>query len=64
MPKIWLDYAKFAADCQKVTMTIKIFDRALQTLPVTQHKLVWDEYLEWALSVGTGEADPSLRDEK
>lgn len=51
MPKIWLDYAEFSAACQKVTDTRIIYDRALQTLPVTQHKLIWQYYIEWAVGL-------------
>lgn len=28
-----------------------MYDRALKALPVTQHQLVWDQYLEWASSL-------------
>ena len=52
MPRIWLDYAEYAADCQKITLTRSIYDRALQTLPVTQHKIIWVSYLAWAKKLG------------
>ena len=29
------------------TITRKTFDRALQSLPITQHEPIWDRYLEW-----------------
>lgn len=53
MPRIWLDYAEFAAnDCQLITQTKDIYDRALQTLPVTQHRKIWQSYADWALNLG------------
>jgi pre-mRNA-splicing factor SYF1 len=41
-----------------MTKTRKIFDRALQNLPVTQHKLIWDRYLEWAISLTDHDDEP------
>jgi pre-mRNA-splicing factor SYF1 len=41
MPRMWLDYAKFLGKQKKISKTRKIFDRALQNLPVTQHHLIW-----------------------
>lgn len=42
MPKIWLDFAKYSAKvCLNVSLTRKIYDRALTALPVTQHPLIW-----------------------
>ena len=29
-----------------------IYDRALQTLPVTQHKIIWESYIEFVMSIG------------
>ena len=38
MPKIWLDYAKYLANvCKSVSRTREVYDRALNTLPITQH---------------------------
>ena len=50
MPKIWLDYAKFLARQQRITQTRKCYDRALQSLPATQHSVIWRHYLDWAES--------------
>ena len=50
MPRIWIDYAKFLAQQKHVTRTRRVYDRALQSLPVTQHGVVWSNYLEWAQS--------------
>lgn len=53
MPRIWLDYAKFCFEEQKlVTHTRRIYDRALMALPVTQHKRIWDQFLKFALDCG------------
>ena len=36
MPKIWLDYAKYLANvCKSVSRTREVYDRALNTLPIT-----------------------------
>lgn len=42
----------------KFTDTRRAFDRALQSLPVTQHAQVWDLYLQWARGEATGTASP------
>jgi pre-mRNA-splicing factor SYF1 len=45
MPRIWLDYIDLMMSMLKGTETRKVFDRALQSLPVTQHKNVWKLYI-------------------
>ena len=50
MPRIWVDYAKFLSRQKHVTRTRRVYDRALQSLPATQHGVVWAHYLEWAQS--------------
>ena len=37
MPKIWLAYCNFLMKQKKITATRRVFDRALQSLPITQH---------------------------
>ena len=64
MPKIWLDYAEFSATCQSITGTRLIYDRALQTLPVTQHKLIWEQYVQWAVGLTNSEDDEDDEEEK
>lgn len=60
MPRIWLDYAEFAGrDCFKVSLTLSIFDRALQHLPVTQHKLIWEHYINFVLEVSSDQYEES-----
>lgn len=39
----------------KGTETRKAFDRALQALPVTQHKAIWDQYIKWIREFGCQE---------
>ena len=51
MPKIWLDYAKFLSKQMQITRTRKVYDRALQSLPASQHPLIWTHYLDWAESL-------------
>jgi len=51
MPRIWLDYAKFLGKQKLITRTRRVYDRALQVLPVTQHQLIWTPYIEWATSI-------------
>ncbi len=50
MPKIWIEYTRFLEKQKKVTLTRKTYDRALTSLPVTQHDKIWPFYVKWALS--------------
>ena len=47
MPRIWIDYCKFLTSQYKITMTRKVFDRALRALPITQHSRLWPFYLKF-----------------
>ena len=51
MPRIWLDYCQFLIDQRLITQTRQTFDRALMSLPVTQHDKIWDLYLDWAVGL-------------
>ena len=51
MPKIWIDYCKFLGKQDLITRTRKTFDRALLSLPLPQHDIVWAEYINWALNL-------------
>ena len=42
-----MDYCKFMKDQHKITMTRKVFDRALRALPITQHSRLWPLYLSF-----------------
>lgn len=52
MPRIWLDYCAFLMKQPHVTKTRRTFDKALRSLPLTQHERVWTLYLEFAKEVG------------
>jgi len=46
MPRIWTDYCQFLLDQCFITRTRKACDRALRSLPITQHHRVWPIYLK------------------
>eukprot|EP01060_Flectonema_neradi_P037284 TRINITY_DN7467_c0_g4_i1.p1 TRINITY_DN7467_c0_g4~~TRINITY_DN7467_c0_g4_i1.p1 ORF type:complete len:797 (+),score=112.76 TRINITY_DN7467_c0_g4_i1:72-2462(+) len=41
MPRIWTEYILFLIRQRKITQTRRTIDRALQTLPITQHDKIW-----------------------
>lgn len=45
MPVIWIMYLTSLTQQQYLTRTRHAFDRALRSLPVTQHDRIWDKYL-------------------
>ena len=50
MPYIWLNYAAFVATYNPTynpTTVRHIYDRALLSLPVTQHDRIWEDYIFW-----------------
>ena len=47
MPRIWLDYCQFLIDQGYVLRTRRTFDRALRSLPVTQHHRIWQLYIKF-----------------
>lgn len=47
MPRIWIDYCTFLCDQERITRTRHAFDRALRSLPITQHDRVWKPYLKF-----------------
>ncbi|KAI8819679.1 uncharacterized protein EV422DRAFT_102552 [Fimicolochytrium jonesii] len=51
-PVIWLSFSNFLMHQQRVTRCRRTFDRALRSLPVTQHERVWELYLRFAKDVG------------
>lgn len=55
MPGIWINYCAFLVSVHRGTETRKAFDRALQALPITQHKEVWKTYIDWATGFGVPE---------
>jgi pre-mRNA-splicing factor SYF1 len=40
-------YLEVLTEMSLGTITRKTFDRALQSLPITQHEPIWERYLEW-----------------
>lgn len=55
MPRIWIEYCKFLAEQGRVTQTRRTYDSSLQSLPISQHDLVWESYLAWAGSLRVSE---------
>lgn len=49
MPRIWLDYLSFLMQQGYIIRTRVTFNKALQSLPVTQHDRIWKVYLEYLL---------------
>jgi pre-mRNA-splicing factor SYF1 len=50
-----LDYCELLVKLSRGTTARRTFDRALQALPITQHKKIWDLYIKWAKGFGVGE---------
>eukprot|EP01041_Mallomonas_annulata_P004566 gene4566-9076_t len=55
MPRIWTDYCEILIKTKKGTAARKAFDRALQSLPITQHDNIWKLYISWAKGFGVAE---------
>ena len=55
MPVIWLDYISVLLPQARLTETRRVFDRALQSLPITQHGRIWSVYIRFALESGEPE---------
>lgn len=45
MPMVWLEFIKFLRNAGSITLTRLSCDQALAALPVTQHHLIWKEYM-------------------
>ncbi|KKY18689.1 putative pre-mrna-splicing factor syf1 [Phaeomoniella chlamydospora] len=52
MPVIWEMYLTFLMRQPLVTQTRRTFDKALRSLPVTQHNRIWKLFLRFANSAG------------
>ncbi len=50
MPRIWLEYGDFLIRQRKFTLTRRVFDRALRSLPLTQHDRMWKLYIKFIRS--------------
>ncbi|EPT27376.1 XPA binding protein 2 family protein [Toxoplasma gondii ME49] len=55
MPKIWMLFVDFLKRQKLLTRTRRAFDRALQSLAVTQHDQVWDRYIQFVKEAGVVE---------
>lgn len=47
MPRIWLHYIEFLMKQKKVTRARRALDRALRSLPITQHSRIWELYVKF-----------------
>ncbi len=45
MPLLWQLFCRFLVAQKRVTRARHTFDRALRSLPITQHELVWNDYV-------------------
>mmetsp|Transcript_16009 Transcript_16009/g.48093 ORF Transcript_16009/g.48093 Transcript_16009/m.48093 type:complete len:1025 (+) Transcript_16009:175-3249(+) len=48
MPRIWEEYLEHLCETPNISKIRRTFDRALQSLPVTQHERIWKPYTAWA----------------
>jgi len=47
MPRIWMMYTDFLIRQELISKTRQTFNRALESLPVSQHDFIWEKYLNW-----------------
>eukprot|EP01050_Picozoa_sp_SAG11_P001122 SAG11_NODE_46_length_20454_cov_11.499386_15_plen_554_part_00 len=60
MPRIWMHYCEFmTVQTHIITNTRRIFDRALQALPIMQHSHIWPLYIKFVRNCGV--TDTALR---
>lgn len=52
MPRIWTMYLQILTDQKLITRTRSTFDRAMRSLPVTQHDRLWEPYLKFVSQPG------------
>lgn len=60
MPRIWIMYLQVLTEQKFLTRTRRTFDRALCSLPVTQHDRIWEPYLQFVSQKGVP-VETSLR---
>ena len=51
MPRIWLEYCKFMGRQKLITQTRQTYERALTSLPITQHEVIWSAYTSFVESL-------------
>ncbi|EME27500.1 Pre-mRNA-splicing factor SYF1 [Galdieria sulphuraria] len=56
MPVLWSMFCRFLLEQCRWTYTRHALDRALRSLPVTQHNRIWPIYLEFARKCGVAES--------
>lgn len=54
-PRIWMEYLTFLTSQHKYTATRKAFDKALQSLPITQHERIWPMYIKFVRHINVPE---------
>eukprot|EP00906_Rhabdomonas_costata_P027664 RCo039250 len=47
MPRIWVEFCQFLLKQYKITQSRQALDRALKSLPITQHDRIWKIYLRF-----------------
>ncbi|KAH7430038.1 hypothetical protein KP509_09G080100 [Ceratopteris richardii] len=52
MPRIWIMYLQVLTDQKLIVRTRRTFDRAMRSLPVTQHDRLWEPYLKFVSQPG------------
>ncbi|KAJ7530801.1 hypothetical protein O6H91_14G019800 [Diphasiastrum complanatum] len=52
MPRIWIMYLQLLTEQKLLSRTRRTFDRALCSLPVTQHDRIWEPYLKFVSQNG------------
>lgn len=54
MPRIWLEYLEHLMVQRFATRTRRTYDRALASLPITQHDRIWQMYMVRGRGRGRG----------
>lgn len=55
MPRIWLEYLELLVGQRRISRTRRTFDRALASLPITQHARIWVLFLKFVNQPGIPE---------
>ena len=50
MPRIWIEFCEFLMRQKCLSKIRRTLDRALQSLPITQHNRIWPKYLKFVKS--------------
>lgn len=60
MPRIWIMFCEFLIKQRLVTKTRETFDKALASLPATQHEKIWVLYHSWAFQLDSIQTSKSI----